>query len=141
VPTLLRNGFDNKGTFVPIAGIFGRTRTNDPLSVSPLTATVGAQVSGKPALDDGDPVRPGKGGSALPEAAPFPNRLERASGGDQARPHRVHYRFGAVGSSELVEDATQMIADCLFADPKPSGDLLVGKPVRNLIEDVQLTER
>src|SRR6059058_1271812 len=62
VPTLVRNRCDNKGTFVPIAGLFGRDRTNDPLSASPLAATVGAQGSGKPGLDDGDPVRRGRGG-------------------------------------------------------------------------------
>jgi len=43
-PTLLRNGSDDKGTFVPINGTLRRAGTKVPLSRPPLAVTVGAQV-------------------------------------------------------------------------------------------------
>src|SRR5438445_12348114 len=72
VPTLVRNRCDNKGTFVPIAGLFGRGRTNDPLSASPLAATVGSQGSRQARLGRRRSRSAGEGGVRLAGGGPLP---------------------------------------------------------------------
>ena len=65
---------------------------------------------------------------ALPEVGPFrttPQHIYRYLEDGYPDAHRVHDGFRSVGCMQLVEDAAEVVAHRLFADPQASCDLFV----------------
>src|SRR5579884_2257987 len=81
------------------------------------------------------PGRPAGGTGAPP---PAPCRRERASDLDQALAHRVQHGLGAVVDPQLLVHVADVVADGLLADLESVGDLLVGHPAGQELQDLDL---
>ena len=57
---------------------------------------------------------------------------------DPALAHGIHHGLGAVVDRELAQDAAHVVLDRLLADRQRVGDLLVGHPLRDVVQDLHL---
>jgi hypothetical protein len=57
---------------------------------------------------------------------------------DPALAHGIHHSLGSVVNRQLAQDAAHVVLDGLLADRQRVGHLLVGHPLRDVVQDLDL---